>query len=202
MFFHAFDFPSSLKIFSKIYNNRGAMELWSSPLLGEKIVDDLDRKSIYGGKGYWENDRIVSESELLNNEFRGTKIKINGFRLDYLKKLIKLALNNGCKVILVSAPIPPTSYKELKNYEDFYQDLAKVAEYYKIDYIDFNIINAKEKLFKDAHFQDDDHLNKYGVELFDEILVEYIQKHKKSKKMHVDSRYLYVPGLFLPSKIT
>lgn len=178
MFTHAFAFPSSLKVLSKIYNNRNAVELWALPHLGEK-VDASDKTSVYGGIGYWESDKIVSENELKNNEFRGTKVSLNEHRLNYLNRIIETALKKGCKVLLVSSPIPPTSFREIVNYETFYKKLSGLAKSFKIDFIDYNVENIENRLFDDKHFMDDDHLNKYGVAIYNDILIRFLITNKK-----------------------
>ena len=193
MFNSAFDFPASIKLFCKSFNNRRVLESSLSSIFNkyikrfihkhgskdsEKQEKEIGKISIdrYVGKGYVENEGLVSKTELLNNELKNEVFKLNHYQLLYLEKTIDLAIQRVIKVILVSAPVPPTAFKDVYGYDEIYKRISKIAENREIEYLDYNIINNSLNIFTDEDFKDDDHLNKKGVIKLNDDLVKIISE--------------------------
>lgn len=167
-----FDFPSNFKRISKAYTNRFGVKLYFSPVLGEELNFDSNDTRYY--KGYVENDSIATVEQLQNNEFKKYSIKLSKYRLNYLEKTIQLALSKKGKVLLVTAPIPPSCFPDVRDYGNYHEVIKNIAEKYSIDLIDYNLLNQQQKLFGDYHFKDDDHLNKAGVKILNRHLIELL----------------------------
>lgn len=104
--------------------------------------------------------------------------KNKGFNLKILKRILERCAEKNMKIIILTTPF--TSYynsffSENLLKEKFYKDIYKLKEEYKIDYIDFS---HKYKIFeKKEYFDDFDHLNEKGSEIFMQEL-NYILKEK------------------------
>lgn len=180
-FLCAFEFPSSLKLLSKTYKHRQAVIPCMSLLarktagkilrrqLGTGSYEDMDR---YAGKGYVENPSVATKIELANNEFAGLSIDLNQYRLYFLEKTINLAKRQGIQVILVSTPVPPTAFKDVLGYQKAYSIIKGIAVKNGVEYIDYNMLNSELGMFSDENFKDDDHLNRSGVKILNEHLIQ------------------------------
>ena len=131
----------------------------------------------YVGKGFANNDSVVSMGTLLwHNEFKTyVHNKYNNKQVEYFNKIIKTCKQNNIKLVLVTAPIPPTTLKMVKNYDGIHNYFQSIADKNKLKYVDYNIINQKNKLVKDTDFKDCDHLNNSGVKKIDKDFIKYIK---------------------------
>lgn len=132
---------------------------------------------IYRGRGYVSNDGVASIKELtINNKFKGyNNLKFNSKRLDYDKRVIELCKKNNIKILLVTAPFPPTSLNLVGDYKSLHDTYQRIADKNGVNYVDYNYINKVKKLFKDNNFKDSDHLNASGVKILDKDLMRYIK---------------------------
>lgn len=170
MFWSACEFPSSLKLLSRVVKNRqvtvDCLMLLAKRLLRRKIAETAR----YAGKGYVEGLSTVSKAELENNEFKNAKYNMNQHRLYFLGKTIDHAKEQGIQVVLVSTPISPTAFVDVQGYEAIYNTIRKTADKHGVEYIDYNMLNSELGMFRDENFMDDDHLNKSGAEILGEHL--------------------------------
>ncbi len=171
MFQGSFEFPSSLKLLSKLFKNRYLIERYGESLLSGKMLF-TDMEDHYFGKGYVENQSIVSYAKPVSNDLKNLEVDLNPYRLQYLEQTIMLALKNNIRVVLVSAPIAPRAYSELQVYHEIFEIIKKIAGKHEVEYIDYNIINENSRMFYDANFIDNHHLNKSGVKILNKDLCQ------------------------------
>lgn len=128
---------------------------------------------LYRGRGYVSNDGIASHSELTtHNKFLGYgSLKWSKRKLAYDRKILELCLKKGIKVLMVTAPFPPSSIKLIKNYPALHSVYARLSEQYGVKYIDYNLLNPNGSVFTDADFKDSDHLNSTGVGILDGLML-------------------------------
>ena len=173
MFQSAFGFPSSLKLLSRTFQYRRVVvhlpSAFMGKILSEKRPPDSER---YAGKGYVEDPSVVSADELADNQFRDDTFHLNEYRWRFLQKTIALAKRQGIEVVLVTAPIPPTSFKDVHGYQAVHSMIRGLADEYGVEYIDYNILNSELGMFSDRDFRDSDHLNKNGVGIFGEHFIQ------------------------------
>lgn len=151
-------------------------ELITGKKEAEKAPQESSKGEVYQGLGYVSNDGIASYSELTTGnklkDYKGSNW--NEKRLSYDDKVLKLCKENNIKVIMVTAPLPPTSLKLIKNYDELHNKFQQIADKNGVEYIDYNYINKEKNMFTDKDFKDADHLNSSGVKILDNDLIKYI----------------------------
>ncbi len=88
-------------------------------------------------------------------------------QLDFFEKTLKIAKQQGYKVIVVAHPLPQSHIKCVINYTELSEKLKHITEKNFAYYIDYNLIIE----FPDKYFADQNHLNKDGVEKFNKIFL-------------------------------
>ncbi|MGB1232431.1 MAG: hypothetical protein ACPG5M_09345 [Winogradskyella sp.] len=102
--------------------------------------------------------------------FEDKKIALNEDQLQEFSKIVSKLKNEDYKVVLVYAPITPTYYSSYTNTRYFDSVMKTHSEYYNFN----KLIRLEDSL----HFYDKDHLNKNGVNLFNEKLIKVLEKDK------------------------
>ncbi len=125
----------------------------------EPIIKDKD---IYINGGYVEQK--IEYYKPIDSDKQ--KISINQNQLRYFSKIVSELKNKNINLILVTAPVPSTTYNSYSNYNYFDSIMRKYSDYY-----DFNKIMT---LNDSLSFYDYSHLNQYGVNLFNLKLIEII----------------------------
>jgi poly-D-alanine transfer protein DltD len=101
--------------------------------------------------------------------FKKKKIKIKDNQLDAFSEIIETLNNRNVEVILVFAPITTSKYSQYNNISTFDSIMNEYSTYYN-----FN----KTTLLNDSlHFYDPHHLNLRGVKLFNERLIDSLDKN-------------------------
>ena len=155
--------------------------LFKQLITGKKETEEAPKESskgeMYQGLGYVSNDGVASYTELTTgNQFKDYKRpNWNEKRLLYDDKVLQLCKENNIKVIMVTAPLPPTSLKLIKNYDEIHNKYQEIANENGVEYLDYNYINREKNMFTDKNFKDSDHLNSSGVKILDKDLIKYIK---------------------------
>ena len=100
--------------------------------------------------------------------FKNKKITFNEDQLEEFSKIVLKLKNENYKVVLVYAPITPSNYSSYTNTSYFDSIMRTYSEYYNFN----KLIRLEDSL----HFYDKDHMNKNGVNLFNEKLIEVLAK--------------------------
>lgn len=111
------------------------------------------------------------ERKLLAFERSAESIAVAPLRIAQLQCFqhnIEELKSRGIRVVLVYAPIPKVSYKNLAHQALFDQLMHAHGEYYNF--------NARLQLNDSLHFYDADHLNQRGVERFNAALLEVLSQ--------------------------
>ena len=175
LFWHSFSFPSSLRLFSHTFRYRRNFSHFFLP--SENTRKEKYRLNLtYIGKGFVTSPNKITSENLIDHEFKDQKIEFNQYRISYLKKTIRLALENHTCVLGVISPLPPTVFADIPNYRYIHQTIASIYESYGIKLLDLNIINQHTPIVEDIDFIDSHHLNSNGASKLDSYLAEYLQK--------------------------
>lgn len=155
------------KLLSQLFSGHEEREVPKKSLTGE----------YYKGLGYVSNDGVVSEKELtVENKFKDYNgPNWNQKKLQYDNKVIELCKENNIKIIMITAPLPPSSLKLIKNYDEIHNKYQEIADKNGVEYLDYNYINMDKNMFTDRNFKDADHLNTSGVDILDNDLLKYIK---------------------------
>lgn len=131
----------------------------------------------YRSKGYTYCDYNMLPDEYdKTNQFKNTDGKqweASSVQLKYLNKIIELCENENIRLTFVTAPVANVSLDFIENYNDIHDFIQKIADENNIKYLDYNVVNKNEGLFKNENFRDDAHLNHSGVEIADEYFINW-----------------------------
>lgn len=102
-------------------------------------------------------------------------------------RIISYCDKQEIKLTLVSTPVTSFLNVDRENYDIYVQYIESLIEGTNVEYWDFNLI--KEVYFPDTstYFRDDNHMNKYGAELFTGILAKLISGEISQQELFYDS---------------
>ena len=109
--------------------------------------------------------------ERQQQEFRksaSTPYEIRQRQLAAFEKIVEVIKGRGIELILVQAPVTLAEYKMYESNEKFDALMSTYSVYYNF--------NELITLSDSVHFYDSHHLNQYGVEVFNNALVDFITK--------------------------
>lgn len=151
--------------------------------VAKKEVEKANGVEYYQGKGYVYCDITMPQGEYdRTNQFKyfdGNDWIFNSTQKKYLEKIIELCNSKGTKLIFVTAPVANVSMHFIQNYDKVNRKVKGFAGEHGIAYIDYNLINAEEKLLINENFRDDAHLNHSGVEIVDEHFAQWFKEKIK-----------------------
>jgi hypothetical protein len=136
--------------------------------LNKKYIEPIIKENeIYVKGGYVESKiEYYSPKSFPYQELSLSQIKLNQFN-----EVIHEIKKRGIKIMLVYAPISRVEYSSYTNNNVFDSIMATYSEYYNF--------NKVLKLNDSLHFSDSHHLNQLGVNLFNDKLIEMLNKKKK-----------------------
>lgn len=139
-----------------------------------------DRGYVYGERQFEENKYIIyknAEKEMMTEDAKR-----------WLEKIINLCEENNIKIVLFSSPIPDITLIAWGYYDEYVNDVKKIADKYKIQYYDFNLASGEYfPIQQFQYFMDDDHLNALGAELFTPFLWNVVSGEINSDDVFYDS---------------
>ncbi|MDE6312751.1 MAG: hypothetical protein K2M46_03890 [Lachnospiraceae bacterium] len=132
--------------------------------LTEEFRAGETHKRIYKGNGRITlNKSFQPKAELKQPK---KKFEINQEQELYLEKIIHYC--KECQIELILTFVPQTktelySYQNVAEIKKYFQELSQAQQ---VQYWDFNYYESLKKLFPDAFFEDEKHLNKEGGDIF------------------------------------
>ena len=170
-------------------------EVWMSALFYSTQVEDyFDLKSVkqnlvnkylnkkenprYGGRGYRISKTQFEGSDKIKNSSNRTWVaeagedQLNEESFLYLQKIAEYCRNEGIELIWVIPPYPEDFIHAAGELDSFNEFLKEKAQEWDVQLYDFTFYKNRESVFTNDKFKDYIHLNKYGAELFCEILAE------------------------------
>ncbi|MEI7595016.1 MAG: hypothetical protein WCK02_04650 [Bacteroidota bacterium] len=158
-----------------IQNDLRCWQLFSIRPIIQKMLANTPQpsnKSFY--KGYAETvDSAGKLSTYQKYTVLDSKLKM---QMDYLEKIIRYCKNQNKNLILVCAPVP--SKLAIDGEDKWELAITEICAKYSIQFI--NMLR-KHNLSDENHFFDDDHLNKEGVRIFNDTLINIFEKRKLLK---------------------
>ena len=136
--------------------------------LCNKVITPYAPIEEYTYRGYCSNaDSIKTEAKKLNgNSFKPLKLNIEDFQ-----NLIEYTREENISLLLVTHPLPiEKGNKQFQKFNEFIaeQILGTGIEHW--DYAEYPLISAQE------HFYDGHHLNQAGVEIFNNVLIDDLER--------------------------
>ncbi len=187
--FHNNGFESSSDLIQNISSNKAAFEMATSyknpqilNMLALRFINSsspvLYQDSLYKGCGYSEK-RDTLKYSLPFDEYENRYLP-SDVQIEYLEKLLQYFTTNNIPVIMVTVPFPKE--KIVEQHIIYSKIFTEMALKYKVQYLDYsfnNNFNSK------THFYDSHHLNQSGVNLFNKIFLDDLDKMDILKKLHV-----------------
>jgi hypothetical protein len=133
------------------------------PLAEYKQKNVPDENYVSGG--YLETGRVRGE----NRRDEAYEIKVLGFQLRYLSKIIQMAKTWNIPVAGVIQPLPGDRLRSFSNYQAVVDDLRHIASGHEAVILDFSGMTGLDPLLD---YRDMDHLNKSGVFKFNNALLD------------------------------
>ena len=84
------------------------------------------------------------------------------------------------KLYFVTAPIANVSLEKIPDYEIIHNQISDFLKENNVKYLDFNVPEIHNKLFKNENFRDDAHLNYSGSTIASKYLANWIKKEDKN----------------------
>lgn len=104
----------------------------------------------------------------------GITLKWSQKREKYLRKLVRLAEDNGTKVILFNPPMYSETSKLILNKQEIFSRSGSMASELKLDYLNFDTLSmAKDR----SNFITTINMSYEGAILFSELFSDYINNH-------------------------
>ncbi len=129
---------------------------------------NLDQKQ-YIYNGYCENTDSIKkpvESDKITDQIGSTK-------LFYLKKLLETAIASKIKIVAINHPNPNKNYR--LQHEKFMEIIQPILKSYDVPLLDYAYVLPMDSK---NHFYDYTHMNQAGVTIFNEVLINDLQRLK------------------------
>ncbi|MCI0511769.1 hypothetical protein L0128_00980 [candidate division KSB1 bacterium] len=170
LFWHAFEFPSSLRLLSQGFHYRRFVQSIFYPNMG------ADWNCEYRGKGFMPCEKVATPTDLMADDPSTQEQQFNEYRIQYFEKTIRLARQHQIQVFAVMTPIHPQIFSKIQNYTRFHQRISAICRHYQIDFLDFNLINQEKSLVTQDDFMDLNHLNLKGAHKINHYLEPYLRE--------------------------
>lgn len=156
---------------TKVYNTLTYAAIRDLLGLNDSFVQPLNLGSdMYVSGGYVEREVVYYSPKPLPT----ASIELKENQLAALKEIVQLVEEREIKMVLVYAPIPKSNYNRYSNNQEFDSTMKGISTYFNFN----KLMHLNDSL----HFQDEDHLNQLGVELFNAKLIEVLDNiHLETK---------------------
>ncbi len=134
--------------------------------LKKPVAEEQTQEEYYKAKGYIYSNYVMTDKMIENiqaNDYWNWEF--NRRQKKYLDKIIALCKQKKIQLIFVTAPLANPVFEKVYNYELVDKKISAYAKDEGIPYLDFNLVNEKEKLFTIENFRDGGHLNHSGAEI-------------------------------------
>ncbi len=143
------------------------------PVKGAEFITD---------KGFIFSDFVIPEESYdKKNQFNNYDVKgwkFSDVQKKYIYKIIELAKQYDIKLYFVTAPIANVSLEKIPDYEIIHNQISDFLKENNVKYLDFNVPEIHNKLFKNENFRDDAHLNYSGSTIASKYLANWIKEDK------------------------
>lgn len=110
---------------------------------------------------------------------------IGKYAQKYLQKIIDYCTSNDIELVLFCTPMTDYQLAILNDYDNYHQEIARIAEQNNIVFWDFNLLKPEYHPFFETRFGDIHHLSSEGADEFTSLLGEFINNDISSN----DTRY-------------
>ncbi|MCC8107171.1 MAG: hypothetical protein LIO99_14420 [Clostridiales bacterium] len=144
----------------------------------------------YVDRGFVANDSVMDEEQAISSEAYD-EIDLSSISDDYLNSLesiVTLCAKKEVELIFFIAPMPESTVVGKGNYDAYSSYIKELAEYWNIEFYDFNLCKTSYFDASDyKFFKDDDHLNTTGAEKFTEVFSSFFSGQISSEALFYES---------------
>lgn len=145
----------------------------------------------YKKQGVFYSTRILSDADCFLGRLRNLDESSLGKQSEYyLRKIIKYCQTRGISITLFIAPTPDLMLISTEHYDNYIEQIRKIASEYNIAFYDFNL--AKEEYlpirYRD-YFRDIEHLNSAGAEMFTSFFHKIVTNDESQNKKYFYNSY-------------
>ncbi len=143
-------------------------------------IKQNEGEEYYRSKGYIYCNYTMNQEALAEARKEagvdGKQWQMSSVQQGYIEKIAARCKEEGIALIFVTAPVSNVAFDNISNYGSIHEKIDELARQLDVPYLDFNMVNAEEKLFADSHFRDARHLNDEGVKIADEYFAAWYNK--------------------------
>ena len=133
--------------------------------LNESFIE----KKIKGNDKYVSGGFVEKELSFYQpTEFEEKEIFFRDYQLESCNEIVQMLKDKNIELLLVYAPIPKVNYHSYVNNRYFDSVMQTYSTYYNFN----EIVSLNDSL----HFYDSHHLNQNGVKIFNEKLIDLLNK--------------------------
>lgn len=141
-----------------------------------KNIDEQGNITEYQDKGYYYTDVEMDSRYLLRELNPLDQEPMTKDAEQYLRRIIEYCKENEIELTIFSAPFYELHVMEMQSYDNYVEQVRKIAAEYGLSYYDFNL--CKEEYLpiqKNQYFMNVGHLNSRGAELFTTFLYDVVE---------------------------
>ncbi len=146
----------------------------------------------YYEKGIWfsENLRLLDQEKLLEADRNFNRYGIGNNSEKYIRKPLEMLQEKGINTKMYISPVYDLQLISTEDYDKYICELKNIADEYRIEIYDFNLIKDDYLDIKDGDlFMDIGHLNGRGQELFTPVLWNVLSGTKEENSVRFFESY-------------
>ncbi len=149
----------------------------------------LETDDSYAGKGHIASRTVVKEGTLWCMEDSAQRsFDIPQQQQEYLKEIIQFCKKNNIRLTFVSLPVTDFHLEVMQNYDEYVLVIKDFLREYDMPYYDFNLCNPNVlNLQSDSYYNDDNHLNYNGTEVFGKVFADFFTGKIKEQDLFCNS---------------
>ena len=138
----------------------------------------------YTTRVYPERARCYEQDYVLTEDSMGEKSK------QYCRKVIEYCRRKDIPITLFIAPLNDLQLISTEDYDNYIDEVRKIAEEYEISFYDFNLVREQYLSFQqNQHFRDEGHLNSYGAAVFTPFFYEVVSGEEAENDKYFYASY-------------
>lgn len=146
-------------------------------LIGDQGTSMTYRGWLDPGKNFSDVlDRGESARVYFDDTFQNTDEGLNPKGVEYFKKILALAKDNGVRVVVLKYPLTPEYRRVISdegfNQTEYYDSIMKILEDSGADFL---VWDYQSRYSEDGYFSDPGHLNAFGASVFSKELNERLK---------------------------
>lgn len=140
------------------------------------VNQNLEGIGTYIGKGYTAISLRTHEHRfMVRADYKNIETDdISQDWINTLMDIIEFCADHKIKLTLFASPVSNFELSAKGNYDDYVEFIKDLVKDKDVSYMDFNLVKEEYFPYRQINYQDGDHLNMYGAELFSPVIADSI----------------------------